>query len=64
MPLFRDKRPNESRAEYTSQCMEDSKMKEEFPSNKQRIAVCLNLASKSDFDYTKIGTRGGESKLK
>ena len=63
MPLP-ERRTNESRAEFVSRCIEDPKMKEEFPSNKQRIAVCLNIAARTGFDSTKIGIRGGESKLK
>lgn len=33
---------NESKDDFTSRCMSDSVMNEEFPDNDQRLAVCLN----------------------
>lgn len=41
-----DEKPNE----FMSRCMSDSNMKEEYPVNKQRTAVCLSKAAES-LDY-------------
>ena len=57
MPLP-EKRSNESRGEFVSRCYTDDKMINEYPRDKQRMAVCLRIADKSDFDN--IGIRGGE----
>ena len=42
MPLVNIKR-GEKRGEFISRCMGSSKMKEEFPNRKQRIAVCISI---------------------
>jgi hypothetical protein len=39
MPLP-EKQPNETKAEFISRCMADSKTLEEFPDSPQRFAVC------------------------
>lgn len=41
-----DEKPNE----FMSRCMSDNKLKEEYPSNQQRTAVCLSKATES-LDY-------------
>jgi hypothetical protein len=35
------KKPTETRDEFISRCINDPKMKKEFPSTKQRAAVCF-----------------------
>ena len=40
-----NKKENEKPNEFMSRCMSDSNMKEEYPVNKQRTAVCLSKAS-------------------
>tara|TARA_R110002074_G_scaffold353286_1_gene525032 strand:- start:177 stop:800 length:624 start_codon:yes stop_codon:yes gene_type:complete len=44
------KKENEKPNEFMSRCMSDDKLKEEYPSNKQRTAVCLSKATES-LDY-------------
>lgn len=61
MPLP-EKRTNESRGEFVSRCYSDDKMLNEYPRDKQRMAVCLNIADRSDFENLSIGIRGGEKK--
>ena len=39
MPLPRPV-TNQKRKDFVSECMDDSVMREEFPNNKQRSAVC------------------------
>ena len=39
MPLPRPT-ANQKRKDFVSECMDDSVMREEFPNNKQRAAVC------------------------
>ena len=59
MPLPQ-RRKNESRGEFLTRCYTDSKMEQEYPLNKQRMAVCLNLANR--IESTDVGVRGGEKK--
>jgi hypothetical protein len=47
MPLPKPKK-GEKRQEFISKCMSDEAMKEEFPSQKQRVAVCLNQMRRSE----------------
>jgi hypothetical protein len=59
MPLP-EKRRNESRGEFVTRCYSDPKMNKEYPKDRQRMAVCLNIADRTDFDN--IGIRGGEKR--
>jgi hypothetical protein len=42
MPLPSPKK-NETRDDFVSRCMSDPTCKGDFPDNKQRVAVCMNL---------------------
>ena len=61
MPLPQ-KRQNESRGEFVTRCYTNDKMLSEYPRDKQRMAVCLNLANR--VENTDVGVRGGETKRK
>lgn len=56
------KRPNESRGEFVTRCYTNSKMISEYPREKQRMAVCLNLSSGGEV-YEEYGIRGGKKKF-
>lgn len=58
MPLP-SKKDGEDRQQFVSRCMSDPKMKEEYPKNGQRVAVCLSKACEdmgelaaADFAYS------------
>ncbi len=59
MPLPQ-KRQNESRGEFVTRCYTDTKMISEYPREKQRMAVCLNLSSNDELK--EYGIRGGKKK--
>lgn len=59
MPLPQ-RRSNESRGEFVTRCYTNDKMLEEYPRDKQRMAVCLNLANR--IESAEVGIRGGEKK--
>lgn len=46
MPLPTPK--DEEKQEFIERCMSDEKMKEEFPENKQRYAVCMKQFEKNE----------------
>jgi hypothetical protein len=60
MPLPQ-KRQNESRGEFVTRCYTDTKMISEYPREKQRMAVCLNLSSNDELK--EYGIRGGKKKF-
>ena len=45
-----NKKEGEKPNDFMSRCMSDNTMKEEYPANKQRTAVCLSKAGES-LDY-------------
>lgn len=45
MPLP-EKKPTETKDEFINRCVNDPKMKEEFPNGKQRAAVCYQQYQK------------------
>ena len=50
MPLPSPKK-NRDKKSFISQCMSDPKMKEEFPNNKRRLAVCHSQRKQSKAIY-------------
>ena len=60
MPLPQ-RRNNESRGEFVTRCYTNDTMLEEYPRDKQRMAVCLNLANR--VENTEVGIRGGIKKF-
>jgi hypothetical protein len=44
MPLPK-RQNNEDRQKFISRCMSDQKANQEFPDNKQRLAMCMSNAS-------------------
>ena len=44
MPLP-SRKPKESKKDFISRCMSDEKTKEEFPSQSQRVAICMSKAN-------------------
>ena len=59
MPLPQ-RRSNESKGEFVTRCYTAPIMEEEYPRNKQRMAICLNLADRGN--NTDFGIRGGKRK--
>ena len=51
-------RDNESQNDFISRCMSDEKMKEEYPDEQQRYAVCASqfAAEKVSFDWDGTGS--------
>jgi len=67
MPLPR-RNKGENKSDFVSRCMGDSKVKSEFPNQKQRVAVCQSRASiepmsneeeKALADAIPFGNKGG-----
>lgn len=56
MPLPQ-RRQNESRGEFVTRCYCDTNVEQEYPRNRQRMGVCLNLANR--IENTEVGIRGG-----
>lgn len=61
MPLPQ-RRNSESKGEFVTRCYTNDKLQKEYPRNRQRMGVCLNLANR--VENTDVGIRGGINGLR
>lgn len=53
MPIPKPKK-GEKRQEFLSKCMSDETMNEEFPREKQRVAICLNQLKRAEASHQDV----------